>query len=378
MNKKTKQNIMLSCIAALALCAALLAGYALGSSKKDAGSASEPPKNTEASAGTTAAEEETDKETPSAEQTAEAEGENADTAKTEVIVADEHDLIEPEVEPTENKESERPSFDGYVTNKNGQQLQVVFLGDSQLDNFRDDTGIAYLVMHYLQADVYNLSMGGTTFSLDKVDNTSDENWNARCGLGIARAVAGKVNDSFFDGFEAHRQFSECDFSKTDVFVIEYGVNDFLAKHPHVGAYNADPYSYTGAITNAVTVLKDTYPNAKILICTPTYAVFNKSNNRSLQGDSNMVSNGYATLADYAGAVESLTQKLGVDCFDAYDVSGITNANYDEYLLDGIHMNAAGRRMYAQAVCRIILREMGYSVEEGKNLDELDFSTLTRN
>lgn len=382
-----KLNKLIATAACASLCSALLT--ACGGSRTAAGSASasaavSTQDNAGSTAGTSAqSAQAADTSAAGAAQDASAAGASAEAAAAAAAAsAAEASAAASTAEAsssTEVREHERPAFDGYVTNADGKQLQIVFLGDSQFDNFRDETGIAFLVMKYLQADIYNLSMGGTTFSLDRVDNSSTENWNARCGLGIAKAIAGQVSDSFFDGYEAHRQFAECDFSKTDVFVIEYGVNDFLANHPHTGRYENDPYSYTGAITDAVQVLKEKYPSAKVLICTPTYAYFNKSNNQNgYTGDSNMTQNNYATLADYAGAVESLTQKIGADCYDAYDVSGITNSNYDSYLLDGIHMNEKGRRMYAQGVCRIILREMGYTVEEGKNLDELDFSTLTRN
>ena len=41
------------------------------------------------------------------------------------------------------------------------------------------------------------------------------------------------------------------------------------------------------------------------------------------------------------------------------------------------MNHKGRELYAQFLARIILRSLGYSIEEGTDMSTFDFSTLQK-
>lgn len=304
---------------------------------------------------------------------------NEESSAVATTLATEDQLVEPDIDKTEALDTtERPQYNGYVTNRAGEQLQIVFFGDSQFDNFRDTSGVVYQIMQYCEANVYNCAIGGSSASYDKNDNTSTDSWNSLSGVGMSMVATGALNPSYLADYTAYGPVTDCNFENTDVFVIEYGVNDYLAKHPLHGGTDTDPYSYHGAIDLIVSNLKNKYPNALYIVCTPTYAFFNGKHIGNLTGDGNILSNGYATLSDYAGTAKNAADKLQVCYFDAYNTMGMDASTQDVYLLDGIHMNDSARHKYANMLAGIILRQIGYSmVKEGTDLDSFDFSTLTR-
>mgnify|MGYP000844626417 CR=1 FL=1 len=292
--------------------------------------------------------------------------------------ADDSVLTEPEGEKSsDDKETERPDFSGNITNNDGKQLQIVFLGDSQLDNFRDITGPAYLTGQYCEANVYNLAIGGQTLSIDHNDNPSSGEWTSPSGVGWAYVLSGKVDADFLSNYHAYDVYKSCNLDDTDVFVVEYGVNDYLSKHSLWGGYDTDPYSYAGAIKVVVSTLKNSYPNAKVIFSTPSYVYFTSANSVLGTGDGNLINNGYATLSDYSYGAANTAHDVGAETYNAYQLLGVGPENNDEYLLDGIHLNEAGRKKLAQGWSRMILRDFGYKIEEGANLDDLDISSLTK-
>lgn len=296
-----------------------------------------------------------------------------DVAPEDITVVDVDDLNEPE-NPQEATTSD--TTDDQITAKDGGNIQVVFLGDSQLDNFRDETGIAYLVAQYCDANVYNLAMGGTAASLLPGEKHGVEEWESRCFLGMVYAITGKVDPAFFSKYTAYNVFKSCDFSKTDVFVIEYGLNDYFNGAAVNNPDNVlDLETYGGALHVGIDNLKAAYPNATFILCGPNYAQFFK--NGQYLGDGNILSNGKATLQEYAKTADQIASEFNISYLDAYWGLGINSYTTDQYLMDGVHLTAEGRRKYAQTLSRIILRSQGYDVAPGTNLDEIDLSTLQR-
>lgn len=296
-----------------------------------------------------------------------------DVAPEDITVVDVDDLNEPE-NPQEATSSN--TTDDQITAKDGGNIQVVFLGDSQLDNFRDETGIAYLVAQYCDANVYNMAMGGTAASLLPGEKHGVEEWESRCFLGMVYAITGKVDPAFFSKYTAYNVFKSCDFSKTDVFVIEYGLNDYFNGAAVNNPDNVlDLETYGGALHVGIDNLKAAYPNATFILCGPNYAQFFK--NGQYLGDGNILSNGKATLQEYAKTADQIASEFNISYLDAYWGLGINSYTTDEYLMDGVHFTAEGRRKYAQTLSRIILRSQGYDVAPGTNLDEIDLSNLQR-
>ena len=281
--------------------------------------------------------------------------------------------------------TEAPLPDGVASTLYGKtegtaRFQVVVMGDSQFGNFLGTDGLAFLLSQKLHANVYNLSIGGKCAASEEEDKGKDPSeWGTTCGANLAKAVCGMVGDSVLDGYDYQKNvFNSCDFSKTELFVIEYGVNDYLSQKP---MYNPDDpgsvQTLFGALESMILDIRATYPDAQILVCMPTYAQIWQGGTGAFLGDSNIVNNGYGTLYNYAETVSHLAGgHNNTSTVNAYENTGINIYTASEDLLDGIHMTEQGRVKYANLLSRVALRAMGYDIGEGVDPDTVDWENQT--
>ena len=287
---------------------------------------------------------------------------SAEVTGQEVAEASPQPSEEPEIAVIQDTEVVVPHPEQSVrqldTEKLGEdKLNIVFLGDSIIDNHRDETGIAYLTGVACNANVYNMAIAGTSATIEYGEKEGNEDWTSRGLIGMTKAIKGDIPTDIFAGTRAAEIMNnkEVDFSKVDYYVIEYGMNDFL-RGINPGDEN-DPYdmhTYAGALRIAIDNLKQVAPDATIVLCSPSYAQFFGKDGAFL-GDANMMSNGYGTISDFKGACEYVAGEKGTLFMDAYQTLGIDSTNADEYLEDGIHMTQKGRALYAGMLGRIINR-----------------------
>lgn len=263
-------------------------------------------------------------------------------------------LVEPEIEQVVSEEEN-------VDNQEG-RLQIVFMGDSIFDSYRDGTGIPHRTAVQCDAKCYNLAIGGTRASVEEGERTGVEEWTSRSLVGVVNAIMGKIPTDIFanDNANVYLENPDIDYTQTDYFVIEYGMNDFLSATPLSDDDDFfDMKTYLGALRYAIVNLKELAPDATIILCSPTYAQF--YNGDWMIGDGNSINNGYGTLFDYKGICEYAANEQQVEFFNAYQKLGIDGYTAEEYLEDGIHLTDAGRQIYADALARKIL-----NYEETKN------------
>lgn len=242
-------------------------------------------------------------------------------------------------------------------------MQIVFMGDSILDNEREDNGVAALISEACNARVYNMSMGGTTAAIMPGEQLGYDTWDSRSLLGVVHAIRGDIKTDIFNGYEAEWILKECDFDKTDYFVIEYGINDFLTRKIPQSKYVgngetldvADVRTYSGALQTAVDLLRDRFPNAKILLIAPHFCqIFDAD---TFVGDSYSLDYGYGTMVEFSrcmGYVYEQNKQNNVMFYNAMEESGIDAYNADKYLEDGIHLTAEGRKVYVDYAVRLIM------------------------
>ena len=254
-------------------------------------------------------------------------------------------------------------------------MQIVVLGDSQFGNFRDENGLAYMLSLKCKANVYNLAIGGTCAGVTPTEGSSHgEDWESKGGCGIAQLICGKVPESIIDGETYVKAvFDSCDFSKTDVFVIEYGINDYLSKIP---IHSDEPLSvrtYTGAINYIVTTLHNHFPDAQFIVCTPGYCQFFQSGTGAYIGDGNVTSNGYGVVREYCEEASNVCDSIeNCTSYDPYFLLDIDMENAQGFLSDGIHMTTQGREKYVKMLSRFIIRSMGYKIDEGVDPSDVDW------
>ncbi|MCI8353782.1 MAG: hypothetical protein HFI47_01675 [Lachnospiraceae bacterium] len=271
------------------------------------------------------------------------------------------EVVTPDIELTEPEQVQVITEEDQIAPM-GNELQIVFLGDSIFDNNRDGTGVPYLTAVKCQADVYNLAIGGTSASAEADEQMEDENWTSRSLVGVVKAMMGKIPTDIFAGTRTKEILdnSDVDFSQTDYFVVEYGINDFFRAVPQSNPENEyDQKTYAGALRYAVSNLQGLAPDATIILCAPNYAQF--FNGDRFIGDGNTLNTGNGTLFDYKGTCQYVSKERQTEFFDAYLDLGIDGYTAEEYLEDGVHLTAAGRQLYADALADMIL-----SIEENKN------------
>lgn len=244
----------------------------------------------------------------------------------------------------------------------GKGLQLVFLGDSNFDNNRDGTGVPFLTAVQCDADVFNLAIGGTCATLEEGEATGVDNWTSRGFCGVANAMLKEIPTDIFEGTRTKELLDnpDIDFTQTDYFIVQYGVNDFFRS---VRRSNSDDffdlYTYTGALRYGVSKLEELAPDATIILCSPCYAMF--YHDGYLVGEGNMTNPGNGTLFDYAGTCNYVANEAQVEFFNAYQDLGINGYTAEEYLEDGVHLTEAGRRHFADELAKRIL-----ALEETKN------------
>lgn len=274
--------------------------------------------------------------------------------------------LAPEPKATPNINFDIPVQEQVITEDDqvqsqGNSLQLVFLGDSIFDNNRDGTGIPYLTAIQCSADVFNLSIGGTSASIEDGESSEWDHWTSRGLCGIVNALNKRIDTSIFDGTRAKEILdnSEIDFSQTDYFIVEYGTNDFFRAVRQSGEDGFDLRTYAGALRYGVSNLKELAPDATVILCSPCYAQF--FSNGYMVGDGNVTNPGNGTLFDYVGTCNYIAKETQVEFFNAYQDLGINSYTAEEYLEDGIHLTDAGRQLYADALADKILK-----IEETKN------------
>lgn len=270
------------------------------------------------------------------------------------VVFVEEPLEEPVIEQTATEIDE-------VDEENEHRLQIVFLGDSILDGYRDVSGIAYLTGQACDAKVYNLAIGGTSAAAESGDDISSENWDSLGLNGIVNAMSGGVDTDFLEGYRAGDILKQLDnVENTDYFVVAYGLNDFFMGVPQNNPErDYDITTYAGALRVAIKNLRKLAPDATVILCSPNYAQFFVKG--VFIGDGNVVNTGNGTLFDYKGTCEYVAKEQDTLFLDAYLGLGIDGYTADEYLEDGVHLSHKGRALYADALSKKIIK-----YEETKN------------
>ena len=146
----------------------------------------------------------------------------------------------------------------------------------------------------------------------------------------------------------------------DVFVVEYGLNDFM-KGRRTDDESGDVYNrttYFGAMHVILDNLKKLNPNCKIIFCELSYFEFYRADG-SFIGNTYSMNNGPGTGYNYSQKLESLKGMYGDETILIYplDRQGVDENNVETTTIDHLHLNEEGRAIYAQNLVDF-MREQG--------------------
>ena len=275
-------------------------------------------------------------------------------AQLEQYLAAETQPTETLPEETQAAETQQPETEQEIQTEEEQpqeeRLNIVVFGDSIWDMDRGEKGIAAQVAEFMYADVYNCAIGGSRATLKEGESDVNyETWDSTSLTGMCYVMSGLVDTNFLEGYPAGGVIRNIDPAAVDYYIIAYGLNDYFSGAPIAksGGDTYDPHGYTGALNNALELLKGVSPNAQFLLISPTYCQFYE--NGYMVTDSNMKDYGEGTLTDYANACRNVAEMKNTLYIDAYSTMGINIYTADEYLEDGVHLTESGRNLYAKAV-----------------------------
>ena len=244
--------------------------------------------------------------------------------------------------------------------------KIVCLGDSNLGNVQDRTGVVSLLEKRIGQPVLNGAFGGSTMTSiygDKTDYspalsmfqiaTSICNKN----FGVQKSAIdtlSRTND--LDYFKSSMdKLSDVDFKEVEILIIEHGINDYFYGITVENARDLyDVNTFSGALRNVLTMLKREYPDMRIILVTPSYCAPVSEDEGYRHCDIYNYGGGY--LEDYVNVELEIAKEFGVEVIDLYHEKDINEGNFNEYLYDGLHYNDYGREVVADIIADYLLGE----------------------
>ena len=136
-----------------------------------------------------------------------------------------------------------------------------------------------------------------------------------------------------------------DFRTVDVIYIMYDGSDYLEGRPVINLANSiDIQTYVGAMTAGIQLIQEYYPWIRIIVMSPTYSFGVDEDGSYVSSDIKVYGDSKLSMyvIEQAFAAEPLEVSF-VDCF----YGGIHEDIASDYLIDNIHLNAAGRALVAR-------------------------------
>ncbi len=300
-----------------------------------------------------------------------AEATSTDVAATDSSIVVVKELFEPELEEHASAEASTAATEKEKENALGEEatekLDIVFFGDSQIANGRDEgTDIPSLLSAKVpNCVVHNLAIGGTTATVSKTTtNYSAGDLTSTCFLGMTYCLAGNSDrEATLANYpNVLNTMNEIDPSEVDLYIIEYGANDFIngMALDSNGNEKIGAHALYNALAAGIEQLQEISPDAKIILMTPFYGIY-VAGDGSYIGDSYIVSNGIGTLADYAEKVVNVADDYHLYSFD--DMFKTKCDLYLDtaggYLMDNLHLPLTGRQIFARLLSHLVNYMYGY-------------------
>ena len=211
------------------------------------------------------------------------------------------------------------------------QWCMVFFGDSILAYFSGSCSIPGVVGGLTGAQVYNCAQGGIPASEEPGAIFSARLMVERF---LAQDASGLDEDyDFIHGL--NKYMGEPHDDKNYCFVLSFGLNDYFGGHPVENPDDSyDPRTYAGALRTGIRILKEAYPDAQIILMTPSYTI-EFSEGQEIKSEVGGV------LMEYVDAAIRVAEDMDVVCINNYADSGIDKDTQAQYLADGTHPNERG-------------------------------------
>ena len=148
-----------------------------------------------------------------------------------------------------------------------------------------------------------------------------------------------------------KELEQLDLNRVDILFIGHGMNDY-----HAGIPAGEPkkgeelYSFSGALRESLKLLRQAYPDLRIVLVTPTYSWYPAMDSLGETYDY-----GGGTLDEYVEAEKRIAAEMNVEVLDIYHDYYCHEEAEDwmKYTSDGIHPNQEAREMIARTLADLI-------------------------
>lgn len=208
----------------------------------------------------------------------------------------------------------------------------------------------------LQANVYNMGIGGTTYtgsqeaSFVDLVNTVVSGDYTKMDAFIAKFVDTYAHFRYMT--ERWNKFKALDFNKVDFVVVAYGTNDWgYALTLDNDSDSMDTNTILGSLRYGITQLLTKYPHLKIYVATPNFR-YKLGSDDSLNSD--ILSKNGLYLYELGDKIKEVCDKIHVNCLNHYRNSGLNIYTASYYLTDGTHRNKEGAELLGTQYAKFIL------------------------
>ena len=215
--------------------------------------------------------------------------------------------------------------------------KIVVFGDSIWNDARGEDGVSEHLMAMTGSTVYNCAIGGTSAALVGDNPANIRDWTNQSFNGMVYVANGVVPAyNVLGDTSAYEVIEQVDFNTVDYILVSYGLNDFFSEVPVYPEYYYDINSYVGALRNGILHLRENYPQAQIVLVTPTYSELFESEREY-------------RIGDYVEAMRGVSVEMNTGLADMFHIMGDDAASRISHLDDGVHLSAEGREIYAQGI-----------------------------
>lgn len=253
--------------------------------------------------------------------------------------------------------------------KEKERFPIVIFGDSIMGNVRDETSIPARLEQALSVPVLNGAFGGTcatrtndsmqaSFVSDNLCLSSLVEAAVYQDFGVIRSSVAygmkykDINRQVLPYFEeTAEQLEKTDFGSTQILILAYGTNDYTRASALDNPDNPyDRRTFGGSLRYSIELLQDKYPDMQIVLVTPIYCILFSEDGTY---DCTERDFGAGFLEEFADLELEIGQQYGLTVIDNYHHSGIDRGNWEQYLEDGMHPNAAGRELLAKQMAEAL-------------------------
>ena len=233
----------------------------------------------------------------------------------------------------------------------------VLLGDSIYAEKRVSGCVTDRLSDLWNGSVFNGAMGGTSLARSDKLRHMDEKMDLLSLAALTKSITTKdfgVQKQIRVEIPATEYFPdvvgelcEIDFTKTELLLIGYGMNDYQNGVPADDPKDPmNEYTYGGALRSVLSALKKTYPEMRIILLTPTYSWY-----PDRQGSCEELDFGGGTLETYVLLEQEIGASYGVETIDLYHelYPHDSMEDWSRYTRDGVHPNEDGLELIARKI-----------------------------